>query len=146
MELFLKKSWTSAQSIGRAHRARSLLIVVFGVLLPLAYAEAAGKGNPFTAAINDTQTASTKAHLNANISIEAMVGRFISSALSLTGVFFFGYIVWAGYLWMTAHGEAPQVEKAKKMISNAIIGLAITLAAYFVSSFVVRQFETNALT
>ncbi|MBI4433439.1 hypothetical protein HY632_01580 [Candidatus Uhrbacteria bacterium] len=79
-------------------------------------------------------------------SLEQMVGSFIKGALSIAGVFFFGYMVWAGYLWMTAHGEKDKIEEAKKMISNAVIGLAITLSAYAITAFVVsRLVGTGAL-
>ncbi|MDO8598689.1 MAG: pilin, partial [bacterium] len=60
--------------------------------------------------------------------LETVIGSIIKAALSIAGVLFFGYIVWAGYLWMTAHGEEEKITQAKKMISGGVIGLAIILA------------------
>jgi len=46
-------------------------------------------------------------------------------------------IIYAGFLWMTAGGNPEQVDKAKQWLTNAIIGLAIILAAYAISGFVI---------
>jgi len=46
-------------------------------------------------------------------------------------------MVYAGYLWMTARGESDQVDKAKKIIVQSIIGLVITVGAYSITAFVV---------
>jgi hypothetical protein len=40
---------------------------------------------------------------------------------------------------MTAGGNEDQVKKAKKFITNALIGLVITLSAYALTSFIVGQ-------
>lgn len=50
-------------------------------------------------------------------------------------------IVWAGYLWMTAGGEAEKVEDAKKVISHAVIGIIILVALYAISYFVVDALQ-----
>jgi hypothetical protein len=41
-------------------------------------------------------------------------------------------------MWMTARGDADQVEKAKKLITEAVIGLIVTLAAYAISNLAVN--------
>jgi TRAP-type C4-dicarboxylate transport system permease small subunit len=114
---------------------------VFSVLLIPPVAHAAE--NPFVNARG--QMANTQLHAGvADRSLEAVLGSFIKSAISIIGVIFFGLMVWAGYLWMTAHGETDKIEQAKKMISNAIIGLALTLAAYAITTFVVSRLTTAA--
>ena len=103
--------------------------------------------NPFNAASRDVGNAQNKAGVGGG-SLEAIVGKIIQGILSLVGVIFFALMVYAGYLWMTAHGEEEKITQAKKMISGAIIGLAITLAAYAVTFFVVGRLtsaETGAL-
>lgn len=69
--------------------------------------------------------------------VELIVARIINATFALVGVTLLGFMVWAGYLWMTAGGSSDQVEKAQTMIRNAIIGLIITLAAYGISRFVI---------
>ena len=48
-------------------------------------------------------------------------------------------IIYGGILWMTAMGKENQVEKAKNIIIQAVIGLVIVLAAYAITSFIGNQ-------
>ena len=65
------------------------------------------------------------------------IGLIIQAFLTVVGVLVTILIIYSGYLWMTAQGNADQVTKAKTMMTQAVIGLAITMAAYFISDFVV---------
>lgn len=67
------------------------------------------------------------------------IGRIIGVALSFLGVILLLIILYAGFLWMTAGGNSEQVTKAKSMMSNAVIGLVISLLAYAISNFIVRE-------
>lgn len=68
--------------------------------------------------------------------IPQTIGTLISIVLSFVGAIFFIYIVISGIQWMTAGGEEEKVEKAKTRIMNAIVGLAITVAAFFITWFI----------
>ena len=68
--------------------------------------------------------------------IPQTVGRLVSIILSLVGALFFIFIVTAGIEWMTAGGNEDKVAKAKKTITQSIIGLAITIIAYFITWFI----------
>lgn len=63
-------------------------------------------------------------------SLAATAGQITLVALSFLGVVFVSLSVYAGYLWMTAHGNQTQVDKAKEILSNAIIGLFIIFGSY----------------
>lgn len=67
------------------------------------------------------------------------VGKYIRVALSLVGTIFLALTVYAGFLWMTASGNEEQVTKATDIIKMAVIGLAITLAAYSITAFVISK-------
>jgi hypothetical protein len=69
-------------------------------------------------------------------SFETSVSTIIKGALSLVGTIFLILSVYAGILWMTASGNEEKVTKAKEIVTQAIIGLAITLAAYAITAFV----------
>jgi len=70
------------------------------------------------------------------------LGVTIKLALSLVGAIFLALMVYAGYLWMTARGEEEPINKAKKIIIAAIVGLVITVGAYSVTDYVlVRIFS-----
>ncbi|MFH0857296.1 MAG: pilin [Candidatus Magasanikbacteria bacterium] len=68
-----------------------------------------------------------------------LVGSIIQVLLSLVGSIFLILVFYAGYLWMTARGEESQVEKAKKIVMQATIGLILVVGAYSITSFVVPR-------
>lgn len=72
-------------------------------------------------------------------SLLTTLATFVRAALSLLGLIFVSLVIYAGFLWMTAGGDEKQVGKAKNTIKQAIIGLAITLAAYAITGFVVGK-------
>lgn len=41
-----------------------------------------------------------------------------------------------GVMWMTASGNEQHVEKAKSLITNAVIGMIIVFSAYAITYFV----------
>ncbi len=73
------------------------------------------------------------------LSFPELVGSFIRVILGILGIVFVVYVVYAGYLWMTASGEKEKVEKSKKLLGQAIIGIIIIVAAYAISAFVIEQ-------
>lgn len=64
------------------------------------------------------------------------VAVIIKTALQLIGIIFLVLIMYAGFLWMTAGGSEDNVTKAKKIISASVIGLAIVVSAYAITTFV----------
>lgn len=66
------------------------------------------------------------------------VGKIINSVLTILGIVAVALILYAGFLWMTARGNEQQVEKARSILTQAVIGLIIILAAYSIARFVVN--------
>lgn len=64
------------------------------------------------------------------------VGKAIGILLGFLGVIFLGLMMYGGFTWMMARGNQAEVDKAKRMIESAIIGLVIVLAAYAITYFV----------
>jgi hypothetical protein len=71
---------------------------------------------------------------------EMVVSIVIQTVLGLLGVIFMILLVYGGILWMTAGGNDQQIEKAKKIITNSIIGLVVVLLAYSISILVLSIF------
>ncbi len=69
-----------------------------------------------------------------------VVGNIVKAALSVLGIVAVGLIIYGGYLWMTGRGKEERITKAKETLEAAIIGLAIILAAYAITYFVVDRF------
>jgi len=68
--------------------------------------------------------------------IAETAGFIIRALLSLLGIVFMGYIVYAGSLWMTARGDEEKITKAKAIVRGSIIGLVIVMSAYAITAFV----------
>lgn len=74
-----------------------------------------------------------------NTDIRVTIVRIIRVALSLLGIVALGLILYAGFVWMTAGGNDEEIGKAKKILINSVIGLAIILSAYSIVSFVMSK-------
>ena len=66
-----------------------------------------------------------------------MIGRILFFTLSLLGIIFLGLIIFGGIGWLTAAGNEEKITKAKGLMSNALIGLIIIIAAYTIANFVI---------
>jgi len=71
-------------------------------------------------------------------------GNFIEILLSFLGVVFIVLIIYGGFMWMTAQGNETQVEKAKKIIVNSVVGVVIVMLAYAITYFVLISFGNSA--
>ena len=71
--------------------------------------------------------------------LPVIVGNIIFAALSLLGIIFVLLMIYGGFIWMQARGNTDDVKKAKDIITNAIIGIAIIALAFAVTSFVVNR-------
>src|SRR3989338_4852750 len=68
---------------------------------------------------------------------------FLTAALNFllgaAGVASFIYLLWGGIQWITACGDKDAVEKARRKILHALIGLTIVFSAY-AALFAIRTF------
>lgn len=67
------------------------------------------------------------------------VGKLIGIVLTVIGAFFLILLIYGGYKWMMARGAPEEAKKAKDIITDAVIGLIIILAAYLISTFIVGK-------
>ncbi len=74
-----------------------------------------------------------------NTDIRTTIAKIIKTAMSLLGIVATVIVLIGGFKWMTAGGNDDQVGEAKKWIFSGVIGLAIILSAYALSSFVINQ-------
>lgn len=72
-------------------------------------------------------------------SLTVTVGRIIRSFLSLLGILFMAYTLYAGYLWLTAAGSDEKISHSKAILRGSIIGLIIVMSAYAITFFVVSK-------
>jgi len=77
--------------------------------------------------------------------IRTTVAQVIKVAMGLLGIVAVVIILIGGFTWMTAGGNEDKVSEAKKWIFSGVIGLAIILSAYALTSFIINQL-VNATT
>lgn len=101
-------------------------------------ATALAQGSVFETAKSNVSNVGTSAGVGsaADASLPDVIGRIINVVLGFIGILLLGYILFAGFLWMTAGGDEGKVKTATAMIRNAIIGLLIIIAAFAISNFV----------
>ena len=76
---------------------------------------------------------------SSNTDLKQVIGQVIQIFLGFLGVIAVVLIIYAGFMWMTAGGDTAKVDKARKYIINAIIGIVIILGAYIITSYVLTQ-------
>lgn len=71
---------------------------------------------------------------------------FIQPVLGLVGLFAFVMAVYAGTLWMTAAGDSDKIDKAKDILRAVVIGAAILVSAYSISTALINALTTGSIT
>lgn len=71
--------------------------------------------------------------------IRLIIARIIRVLLGFLGVIAISLITYAGYIIMTSEGNEEKVSQGKKILTNAIIGLAIILSAFAIVQFVINS-------
>ena len=71
--------------------------------------------------------------------LQSSIGIMIRASFSLIGIVLVVIFIYAGFTWMTAGGSEEKITKAKKMLTNAVIGLVITMLAYSIANFVLHS-------
>lgn len=93
---------------------------------------------PFAASAQvtiDTNIATTTGLGSADL--KSTVINIVNYVLGLLGLIAVIMIIIGGFQWLTAAGNEERVEKAKKVISAAVVGLIVILLAWAIVIFVV---------
>ena len=101
----------------------TLLIVALGLPLVLtqpAYAATAGVSN-----------------------VENFIRSIITVFAGLAGLVATGFLVAGGFIYITSSGNPEHLDRGKRTITYALIGLAITIGAFVISN-IVTTLATNA--
>ena len=64
-----------------------------------------------------------------------LIATLWKTAFLITGIITLAYIVLGGISWATASGDKANSEKARSMITDAVIGLVIVAASYAIIKF-----------
>ncbi len=72
-----------------------------------------------------------------------IIGSVVGALAGLLGTVFMVLMLYGGWLWFTSQGDTKQVQKAKDVIINSVIGLAIILTAYAITNFILGALLTG---
>jgi hypothetical protein len=79
-------------------------------------------------------------------SLTDLVNQIIPAVGLVAGILVFIYLVVSGFYFLTANGNADQAKKGQTGIINAVIGLVIILAAYWIFTALTGTVNTISTT
>ncbi|TAL19966.1 hypothetical protein EPN90_02030 [Patescibacteria group bacterium] len=71
--------------------------------------------------------------------IRVIVARILRNLFALLGIVAVVIILYGGFLWMSSQGEEETINKAKRVLINGVIGLAIILSALAITQFILNS-------
>ena len=82
-------------------------------------------------------------NLPKNVDLIMTIIKIINWALGFLALVAIILVIYAGYLWMTAGGNTKQVDKAKKILINALIGLVIIVLSFAIVTYVFKVLQNR---
>lgn len=79
-----------------------------------------------------------------NICLSDIIGGLIKAVLQFMGILLLILFIYGGFLWMTSAGDSKQVEKARNMIRDAVIGIILIATSFALADFILGQIS-NAI-
>ena len=73
--------------------------------------------------------------------LRVMIMKIVRVILGLVGIIAIIIVIYGGYIWMTSGGSPDKIDKAKRILTNAVIGLVIIFSAFAIVSFIIRSLE-----
>lgn len=95
-------------------------------------------GNPLSE-LKQSGTAYTGSANRAPRDLRYTVANLIKRGLQLVGLVMICLMLYSGFLWFSARGNDDQVQQAKDVIRNAVIGMILVAMSYTLVSFVFRS-------
>lgn len=118
----------------------ALLALPFFAITQLAHAQGEVDGGGGTLEVSDLLSPEFQSSTGlGNQDFETTVGSIISVVLGLLGIVAVVIVLIGGFKYMTAGGNTDKTQDAKKLLIAGVIGLAIILSAYAITSFVLSS-------
>jgi len=91
-------------------------------------------------------SAASSAGLNTNQSLALTVGLVFQKILGLLGLILLILFVAGGLMWMTSGGSTDKIKKARGLLTSAVIGMILVIAAYALTDLVIGSIEEAIIT
>lgn len=111
------------------------LIIIFSGFL-FCFAQAADPSNFNQASTKMKEFAGGLSFISG---FDASVQNIVSSILLLVNSLFFIFMIYAGIMWFSANGNEEKIERAKTTIVWCVVGMAVTLGAYAITTFILNR-------
>lgn len=121
---------------------KKIIFLIILVILTLTSIKPAMASLKLSDAPAGIQTTAGAAGISTASSLEIAIA-ITKTLLTLFGTIFLLLIIYGGYSWLISSASPDKVAKAKKIITNAVIGLAIVILAYSIASFIANALETD---
>ena len=93
-------------------------------------------GKIFGTGLYDNLCESHSVHITALTDIYVLIGNVIKILLSFVGLLSVIFIVVGGIFYILSTGDPKRIQRAKSIITNAIIGLIIALVSFAAVTFI----------
>lgn len=145
--IFLPMLWKGSRWSRAAHsgsRTQRILlgmaVFAFGLFALWLFAEPVSVLAQTTEAVQGVDTVGRQAGIRGTgTNLFTLIGRIIYAILGVLGLVLLGYLLYAGFLWMTAGDNAEKIEQARRMIQNAVIGLVIIGSSFAITAFILSR-------
>jgi len=84
-----------------------------------------------------------KIPIAANADTGALISRILNWVGIIAGILLFAYILYGGFLYLTAAGNEEQLKKGGQAIVNALIGIVILAIAYNLARLAIEIVSTG---
>ncbi|HLD18240.1 MAG TPA: pilin [Patescibacteria group bacterium] len=68
--------------------------------------------------------------------LPTLIGSLINVIISVLGIVLVIYFLLGGFKYMQSQGDQKKIDDAKKLMTNAVIGIVIIVAAYAIATYV----------
>ncbi len=77
--------------------------------------------------------------------VATLLGRILNILFGFLGIVLLGYVLYGGFIWMTAGGNPKAVGQAQDVIRNSVIGVIIIASSFAISDYVIREVANLAV-
>lgn len=76
--------------------------------------------------------------------LDQLIQTMLNTAIILAAVVAVGFLIYNGFMYMSAGGDANKTETAQKGLANALIGLVVCIAAALIVNFLLGKLGMSA--
>lgn len=116
------------------------IILVFQIILLILQLTSFASAAPVKTPLTDIITKESKpleGVFGEPVDIRLIVANIIKVLLTLLGILYLCYVVYGGFVWMTAAGNEDKIQQAKSTILTGAIGVGVILTSFAVARLVV---------